>query len=1526
MASRVNVKFVVLLAVLVAVVFVGVAGVFAFVKMRSGDRYLRLGEEAMARQDYNAADSFLARAVASEPGNVQWLTKWRHAREKKIPEGYPAYEQDYAMYVMGILRSLATLQRTNVDAHREYLEALYRERALGATRDAWEMLVREVDFSLAFFEPDEPASLRRYRGLAVAAMQEMGLRVPDELVQKAREDLEASLREKPADPLAARELAGWHIIAAQAARARDDRERESQHLATARRVLADLLRAAPEHPLAIVEQLVMDASEVERMEDSSRDPAEVVRAKMRALDELRPRVAEVHRRLMESEPSALDFTVIVRFFNVAARVDPPNGAPMTLALVNRALEHNPLAADMLSIRANTTLMLGDFDGALAQFERLAELPNLPISLEGLRLWEIRRRARFLQANVAATAAVQASDTAGRDAALKRARDYRRQLVAIMPERSPEMLYIDGKLMFADGDLSGAQRTLDEFVRSPGSAIEQVPDALVMLADCALRRESPGRAREYLQQIHRMRPNAPEVLMALARVEAALQNHREAEAVYLQILELNPDHEGARQQLEILQAMRRERTVADPVLQRIIEADRLARGDETRLGDEDAAIQMLQRALGQHAHNPRLVTALVQLLLMRNDRDGALAVIQQALERHPQDATLLSLNRQAQAVGSMELTLALINESDAPPLEKALGRQRVYLLNGREAEAKAELEEAARLAPDDARVVEQQFVSAVQRGDLNQAAALAERAARLDIDRADGDTFRARLQLAQGNARQAVITLQRAADRGNATAPLLRLLGLTQLQLGRAAEAISTLRRALDVSPTDLTSIKTLISALVQNNLMQDALTVARNAENHARRDPEFLNMWLSLEAASGNTQMARERREQIFARNPDDRDNVAALAELYIGEKRWDRARQMIDRIRGSGSLRGVVLDARWHADRGDLERARQVFVDHIASLQRGSTPMGPEPYMTFGQFMIQRGQVNVGIEAMRQAVQYQDPRTRSVEIAIGDVLLSLGRLEDAEKAYRAVLDAGIADTNNQIRKRLIEAQVQQHRYAEADREFQSLPSGADEDIEILALRAEVARGLGDARRSREMLDRAVARHPEEPLGYVRRARLLMGEPEFARDAIADLTTALRLRPGMWQAYRLRAMIHFAEGRTEEALRDIVAGVEANPNMDELRFDAISRLLRNNREPRALEIAEAGARLRPADSRLMVQLGDVFARNSRWGPASRFYKRAWEISADETGAIRYVGALINANERGQRNDPQLAEAQQVLAQASLGTERSLNLLMLRAAVRHRQGREDQARADSLQAYSLIGEDPRQLMVWGERLRVVYPTVGGALAVLNATQPAPSLADWQRFMAAMFMADEPTMRDEGISALRSVAASAGNVAIQGNALKALSSKLTESELWEDAYQVTRQGLALMNDDVMLNNNAAFFLVDKLGRPGEGLPYAERAVALDPENRAVLDTLASAQWAVGDRQKAIATLTRALRASRTEADRASTALKLGKWKLAAGDRTGAIGMAQLARDIVSEMVDTTKLRPELDGLLRDIGQGR
>ena len=125
--------------------------------------------------------------------------------------------------------------------------------------------------------------------------------------------------------------------------------------------------------------------------DTAKTLAEQTRARGEALGALKPRVAEVAAQLAAAPPEALTVPVLVRFMTVALRVDPKNALATCRSLMDRVVAARPQDADLLALRSQVTVMNGELTQAIAQYQEIIDLPPKPVSWQGLRLFDIKRR-------------------------------------------------------------------------------------------------------------------------------------------------------------------------------------------------------------------------------------------------------------------------------------------------------------------------------------------------------------------------------------------------------------------------------------------------------------------------------------------------------------------------------------------------------------------------------------------------------------------------------------------------------------------------------------------------------------------------------------------------------------------------------------------------------------------------------------------------------------------------------------------------------------------------------------------------------------------------------------------------------------------------------------------------------------------------------------------------------------------------------------------------------------------------------
>jgi len=133
MASRVNIRFVTILATVLLALFLGMAATAWFVLRKSAEEQIELGDAAMAAQDYEEAQNRYGRAISKEKANVEYYEKFRDAIAAWNPERDATYREAFYK-LLGAQERIATLRQTDVEAHHDYLEAQLRLSLLSGDR------------------------------------------------------------------------------------------------------------------------------------------------------------------------------------------------------------------------------------------------------------------------------------------------------------------------------------------------------------------------------------------------------------------------------------------------------------------------------------------------------------------------------------------------------------------------------------------------------------------------------------------------------------------------------------------------------------------------------------------------------------------------------------------------------------------------------------------------------------------------------------------------------------------------------------------------------------------------------------------------------------------------------------------------------------------------------------------------------------------------------------------------------------------------------------------------------------------------------------------------------------------------------------------------------------------------------------------------------------------------------------------------------------------------------------------------
>ncbi len=587
--------------------------------------------------------------------------------------------------------------------------------------------------------------------------------------------------------------------------------------------------------------------------------------------------------------------------------------------------------------------------------------------------------------------------------------------------------------------------------------------------------------------------------------------------------------------------------------------------------------------------------------------------------------------------------------------------------------------------------------------------------------------------------------------------------------------------------------------------------------------------------------------------------------------------------------------------------------------MRSGSAPGGARyvDYASYASFLISAGLLDDAIAVLETARSVQDPTSKEADAALGRLLFNMNRFEDAA----GYLQRAVASGEPSVRIMLAEALVRIEDFSGARQVIEASGEDWAENLENSLVMMELLNASGDRTAALRLADETVRRFDGSPRPYVERARLKAQDPSLLRDAMDDLTTAIRRDPASWLALSLRAEINSRLGNTDDALQDLRRAVRANPTLDFERQMLIVSFFRSGRVRDAKAIADEAVAARPNDLSLLVSMGDIFAGSGLWDEASGYFSQAWERSPSRSTGMRYIASLIRSTR------PSLNDAERVLADPICDTENSAGMLVLRASLRMKQEKPNIARRDAADAIKLalpnIGLTSRVL----EDLNTVFdtPRETAEFVLMQDLSSLPGRAS--DHFRAVAMLQIPSREGEALSMLRDLASDTSDPIIIGSARQLLVSILLspEHEGYTEALDLMKTGLEQEPDQWTYANNIAYVLSTQLDQLEEALTYAERAREIDPANAAVLDTLGYVYRRLGRFDDAERSFRLAVANAPDPGMRVSTLLHLRETFVEQGNKAEASRAADEIRSILIAMgLDWTKdtdyqeLQQQIEGL--------
>lgn len=1447
MASKVNTKFVVLLGVGVVGGLGLLMGAAYMLLYNTPEDLVRKGDAAMAQKEYVEAAAYYAKACDKEKGNPENFRRWRESIEAQTPDT-PAKMDSLVQAWRGATRMLAVTKKTDVAAKREYLETLRPVLTGAFDRTGLTYVKTECDNLFVPFAGQTGAweVLRKYRGMA---QMRLVLGTPESKVtdwDAPIADLEAALRADTTDHESAMSLEGIYLEMADRAR-KAAKPQEAEALdAKADGVINDYLAKNPTDPVMLLGTLRRDtnraAQDFQRRIQESRDrglpPPDPMAASAQFSGPAIARLNAAFEAAKAQGPAKVSMSLVSLMKLTEQALDRASKFARTEELVRLALESRPDDLDMLGARAEIDAERNEYATAIGHLEALINLPPRRVGPDGQRLFVYRNNARFLQALWAYRDYLQkvAEPQDVRDALLARAKSLRDVLLRSQDAASSPALLVEAWHLYATGDAAGADRQLNTLDRK--SRITDA-DTLVLWAQVAMQKNEPGSARDRLQTVLRVQPDNLGAGLAYGQLSLTLQDYQTASDMFQSILRVAPDYKPAQEGFQAAQAGLGRGTLTDPVSQVILDAITMQR-EEAAKSDMPAKVNtMLTEAVVKHGPQPRLIQALVSARLSLGDREGALEQVRAAIAKFPDERLLKDLRTYLTSADPCDANIAIIESRvDVPEFSRLLAKfSALQACPGREAQVEAVLQEMVAKYGDNDQVIEIQFIRALQAKNWDVATQMSDRASKLNLDKADGRTFKARLMAQRGEVRPAADLMQQVVDSGVRTPEVHRLHGRLLGMLGRGSDAVNAYREALRLRPSDAGAIKDLVASLAAQNQRDQALLVARQGEVYAGNDPEFLDLWLKIEAEFGNLPMAITRRDRMALADPRDRGNLYELARLCIRTGDLTKARPLIDRVRALGDdFEGMALDASWHWAKTDRAAAEKTFGEFAARQPDNASKL--RAHLSYARFLLDRGERPMTVSTLEAARAYQNPKILEADCAIAETLFAGGELVKAVEVLTRIVDAGADTPDSGYRKRLVEALIRMRKHDEAQAALSVLTTGRDPDMVSMLLEADLREAQGRDAEHRQLLERIVTKFPGEAAPYIKRGQVLMKVESGRRAAEADFSKAIQLAPGLWQPYRLRAALRGQMGDVEGALADLREALRKNPGDDEMLVSIVMDLVGLKRDQEAEDVAREVLTSRPREANVYAKMGNLFASLGRPIIAAKFFDESHNLAPHPAVAQRNLDALLHPDALN------IAKADEFLRRLGDEVNKRPGLLLAMAKTRVLQGRPQEGVRAATEAMRLLNpDDPGVMLSWHADMDQIIKEPANYLKFLDQTIKmgvAPSLNEWLTFFFCEVQTRDRQAMEPAIVGLTKLLADTKRPPVRQYSHRLRGTAAYALGKVADAEAYWREGVKEFPDDSEMCNNLAYMLASR-GEYAAALPLAEAASKANPDSSDVWDTL-------------------------------------------------------------------------------------
>jgi tetratricopeptide (TPR) repeat protein len=275
----------------------------------------------------------------------------------------------------------------------------------------------------------------------------------------------------------------------------------------------------------------------------------------------------------------------------------------------------------------------------------------------------------------------------------------------------------------------------------------------------------------------------------------------------------------------------------------------------------------------------------------------------------------------------------------------------------------------------------------------------------------------------------------------------------------------------------------------------------------------------------------------VLQKNPDYVDGHVLLANVHIGRKQWDDARQELQRASelDPNRIETQLNLARYYDLRAKAEKelaqnlnaqAEAVFRQLIAK-----NPNAANVRLAFGDFLFAQNRPADAEQQLLEAYK-ADPKDKLALVALRRFYESRQRYDEAEKYLIKLIEL---DPNKSAgRAQIIDLHARTGRVYQAVTEYQQLLNDDPKYLRGYSRLAELLLELGDLNGATKQVETALKRNPQDTDALLMRGRLNTLNGRY-REAVSDLDQAMRFEPTMPSALYYAADAHLQNNDPTQA-------------------------------------------------------------------------------------------------------------------------------------------------------------------------------------------------------------------------------------------------------------------------------------------------------------------------------------------------------------------------------------------------------